>query len=254
MKVGGRIYFRIDLEVPELPEKTLTIINIHLEIKCQPKDREKQMAEILSYIEDIKHPVIVVGDFNAAGTDLSPTSVTRTVKRTAKNPTTWLVLGLNVISPHALALNTARGVSNVTKNFNDPLAKNIPVVAPNPVKPMFERIHNFRFDDGGAFDFRGDANRSINGKSETLANANQRGRKGFKTTFSVKRPWGVIGKYRLDWVFVKSFLKNPEDHTATYRFAPHFGETLEEMNTSLGIPISDHHPNVVDLPLEEPKI
>lgn len=254
MKVGGRTYFRIDLEVPELPGQTLTIINIHLEIKCQPKDRDKQMAEILSYIEKIKHPVIMVGDFNAAGTDLSPTSVTRTVKRTAKNPTTWLTLGLNVISPHALAINTTRGVSNVTKNFNDPLAKSIPVIAPNPVKPMFDRIHNFRFDDDGAFDFRGDANRSINGKSDTLANANQRGRKGFKTTFSVKRPWGVIGKYRLDWVFVKSFLKSPEDPDGSYRFAPHFGETLEEMNTSLGIPISDHHPNVVDLPFEEPKI
>ncbi len=32
------------------------------------------------------------------------------------------------------------------------------------------------------------------------------------------------------------------------------GETLEEMNTSLGVPISDHHPNVVDLPFDEPKI
>lgn len=254
MKVGGRIYFRVDLEVPELPGKTLTIINIHLEIKCQPKDREKQMAEILSYIKGIKNPVIVVGDFNAAPTDLSPTSVTRAVKRTAKNPTTWLTVGINAISPHALAINTTRGVSNVTKNLNDPLAKHIPVVAPNPVKPMFERIRDFRFNDGGAFDFRGDSDRSVNGKEETLSNSNQRGRKGFKTTFSVKRPWGVVGKYRLDWVFVKSFLKSPEDADGSYRFAPHFGETLEEMNTSLGIPISDHHPNVVDLPLEEPKI
>ncbi len=254
MKVGGRIYFRVDLEVPELPGKTLTIINIHLEIKCLPKGREKQMAEIFSYLKGIKNPVIVVGDFNSAPTDLSPTSVTRTVKRTAKNPTTWLTLGLNAVSPHALALNTTRGVSNVTKNFNDPLAKHIPVVAPNPVKPMFERIRDFKFEDGGAFDFRGNSDRSVNGKSDTLSNSNQRGRKGFKTTFSVKRPWGVIGKYRLDWVFVKSFLKSPEALDGSYRFAPHFGETLEEMNTSLEIPISDHHPNAVDLPLEEPKI
>ena len=253
LKAGGRIYFRVDLDVPGLAGGTLTIINIHLEIKCQPKDREKQMEEILSYIKGIRHPVIMVGDFNSAPTDLSPTSVTRVIKRTAKNPTTWLSLAVNYVSPYGLALNTARGATNVTKNWQNPFAKDIPVVAPNPLRPMFEMIHTFRFDDGGVFDFRGDPERSINHKVDLLANSNQRSRKGFKTTFRVRRPWGIVGKYRLDWIFVKSFLKNSEDPDGPYRFAPHFGETLEEMNTSLGIPISDHHPNVVDLPLQEPK-
>lgn len=254
MKVGGRHYFRVDLEVPHLPEKTLTVINIHLEIKCRPKDREIQLREILSYISSIKNPVIMMGDFNAAPTDISPTSVTRVVKRTAKNPTTWLNLAVNYISPHGLVINTTRGISNITKNFNDPFASNIKVVAPNPLKSMFEMIRDFRFDDGKAFDFRGTANRSIGNKDGLLANSNQRGLKGFVTTFSVRRPWGIVGKYRLDWVFVKSHLVDPEDSFAPYRFSPHFGETLEEMNANLKEPISDHHPNVIDLPFEEPNL
>ncbi|MDD5218408.1 MAG: endonuclease/exonuclease/phosphatase family protein [Candidatus Omnitrophica bacterium] len=254
MKIGGRIFMRVDLEVPGLPQNTLSIINIHLEIKCQPEGREIQMAEILGHIRNIRNNVIVMGDFNSSSTDLSPTSVTRVVTRSVKNPTNWLSLAVNYISPYGLAVNTTRGISNTTKNFQDPTARNIPVIAPNSVRGLFEMIKDFRFIDGGAFDFRGDKKRTINGKKGTLANSNERGRKGFVTTFRVKRPIGVIGKYRLDWAFVKSNLKDPEDKEGSYRFAPHFGETLEELNTSLKEPVSDHHPNVIDLPFEEPHI
>jgi len=254
MKVGGRGYFRVDLAVPDLPGGILTVINVHLEIKCDPNGREAQMDEILEEIKDIKNPVIMMGDYNAAPTDISPTSIGRVVKRTAKNPTTWLGAAVSYVSPHGLAINTTRTVSNKTKNFNDPFARNISVVAPNPLKDMFMMIQNFQFDDGYTFDFRGDPLRSIGNKNGKLANSNQRGKKGFVTTFSVKRPWGLIGKYRLDWVFVKSQNRTPEDTHWPYRFSPHFGETLEEMNTGLLHPISDHHPNIVDLPFEEPRI
>lgn len=253
LKIGGRHYFRVDLEVPELPGKTLTIINIHLEIKCQPVGREMQMLEILSYIKDIQNPVIVMGDFNAAPTDISPTSTTRVLKRAASKPETWLNAAVTFLTPYG-PTNIVRGASNVTKNLQDPTAKHIPVVAPNAVKKMFDAIESFRFSDGGAFDFRGDSKRSMDGKNKKLANSNQRDRKGFKTTFQVQRPIAaVIGKLRLDWAFVKSHLKDPEDVNGPYQFAPHFGETLEEFNVNLLEALSDHHPNVVDLPFEEPE-
>ncbi len=252
LKVGGRGYFRVDLEVPELPEKTLTIINVHLEIKCMPEARERQMKEILATVKNIKNPLILLGDFNAAPTDISSTSAARIVKRTLKNPTTWLSVALNYVSPHGLALNTTRGITNVTKNFNDPFARDVRVIAPNPLYGLFHALQEFRFNDGSRFDFRGDPARSTGAKAGLLANANQRGRKGFRTSFSVKRPIGLVGKYRLDWIFVKQ----PADPktAADYFFAPHFGETLEEMNTSLKEPISDHHPSLVDLPLQVPNL
>ena len=254
IKTGTQIYFRVDLEVPELPERTLTIINIHLEIKCTPKQRELQLAEILSYMKGIRHPVIMVGDYNAAPQDLSATSIKRVVTRTIQNPTTWLSTAVTFLLPQALIINTTRFVGNYTKNLQDPLAPDIAVIFPNPLHDLFAMIQNYRFSDGGAFDFRGDSGRSINGKNGALANSNERGFKGFKSTWSVIQPISIFGKYRLDWVFVKSILKDPYEKAGPYRLAPHFGETLEEMNTSLKQPISDHHPNVVDIPLQEPHI
>ncbi len=255
VKVGGRHFFRVDLHVPGIPDETLTIINVHLEIKCLPKERERQISEILTYIKNIENPVILVGDFNSATTDLSPTSLKRTVKRTLTNPTTWFSAAVSYLSPNGLIINSLRGVSNVTKNYDNPLASHIPILAPNALKELFTIIYDFRFSDGGKFDFRGDANRSMFGKEGTLSNSNQRDFKGFKTTFNLKRPLGpVIGKYRLDWIFVKSYLTDSSQTQYRYRLAPHFGETLEELNTNLYKPISDHHPNVVDLPLNEPSI
>lgn len=252
LKVGGRHYFRVDLEVPDLPGKTLTVINIHLEIKCLPDGRKAQMEEILGIIREIPNPVVVMGDFNMAPTDISPTTAGRILKRTASNPTSWFTFAVNVLSPHALVLNTMRTISNFTKNLNDPTAKHIPMVAPNPMRPFFEMMEAYRFKDGGAFDFRGDEARSMGFKEGKLANANQRGHKGFVTSFRVLRPIGMVGKYRLDWLFVKAYQKHP--FGGPYRFAPHFGETLEDMNYNLILPVSDHAPNVADLPFEEPKI
>jgi endonuclease/exonuclease/phosphatase family metal-dependent hydrolase len=255
IKIGGRHFYRVDLDVPHLEEGTLTIINIHLEIKCLPRDREKQMQEILSYVKRIKHPVIMVGDFNSAEEDLSPTSAKRALVRAAKNPTNWLSASISYFTSYGLIVNSLRGTSNITKNLFDPFALNIPIVAPNKIKDLFTTIQDFTFNDGKTFDFRGDKDRSINMKNGILANSNQRGAKGFKTTFSVRRPIAkIIGIYRLDWVFVKSYITDPFDKNQTYRFAPHYGETLDMINLSLKERISDHHPNTVSLPFNEPNI
>jgi endonuclease/exonuclease/phosphatase family metal-dependent hydrolase len=252
LKVGGRNFMRVDLNVPGLPNDTLTIINIHLEIKCLPKARTAQIEEILGYINGIKNPVIMAGDFNSAPGDLSPTSVVRETTRKLKDPSTWLSLGISEFAPQSLLVNTTRSISNITKNFQDPTATHVPVIAPNHVAALFKAIEAYRFDDGYVFDFRGDPERSVNGRAGLLSNANQRDRAGYKTTFELKRTIAqVIGKYRLDWFFVKSFLQDPRDENGPYQFAPHFGATLEEFNTSLKVQISDHHPIIVDLPFLE---
>ncbi len=96
----------------------------------------------------------------------------------------------------------------------------------------------------------------MGGKRGSLANSNQRDFKGFVTTFELRRPLvGIIGKYKLDWFFVKSnLLKSPDPDSASYKLAPHFAETLEDLNTSLKNQISDHHPMVMDIPLGEPAL
>ena len=255
IKIGGRVFLEADLAVPDLPEKKISVVNVHLEIKCKPKAREIQMAEILSNVVDVKNPIILAGDFNSAPTDLSPTSVRREIRNLATDPTFWFDRAVQMVNPAGIFLSPVHFLANETENFQNPTAPDIPLIFPNRVKGLFKLIQNYRFYDSFCFDFRGNRDRSVNGKKGLLANSDQRDRVGFKMTFTTDRTVAhLLGKYRLDWVFVKSYLRDPKDGSGPYRFAPHFGRTLEEMNDRLKERISDHHPNVVDLPFQEPKL
>lgn len=251
MKVGGRIFFQVDLEVPGLPGDTLSIVHNHLEIKARPQDREAQMAEILSHIRQIPHTVVMGGDHNSSRTDLSPTSTSRVIRRTSLDSETWFGVGMNVIMSAPLLVNSGRILLNNVKNLHSPLAPHIPVVLPNRTRAMFRQIEDFRFDDGGRFDFRGDRARSINQSAAKLANSNEKAIKGQAPSFSVLRPIGPFGKGRLDWLFVKA--PPSAQPPRSYRLAPHYGETLSGLVApSLRLRLSDHSPCVLDLPLVEP--
>jgi endonuclease/exonuclease/phosphatase family metal-dependent hydrolase len=256
LKVGGRCFFRVDIAVPQAPGGVVTLVNNHLEIKTTPKGREEQMVEILGHLKHVPHPVIMAGDHNSAPEDLSPTSLVRVVWRQVNTPEAILDTAARVsdlVTGTVVPGYRERSIVNVLKNFQNPLAPDIPILFPNPVRGMFEQVRDHRFADGTAFDFRGDADRSINRSSGTLANSNEHRLWGHRTTFSVRRPIGPIGRYRLDWFFVRSgYLKDPNDDAASYRFAPHFGETLAEFNDSVKPKFSDHRPIVVDIPFEEP--
>lgn len=254
MKVGGRNFFRVDVYVPDLPEKTVSVINIHLEIKCTPEQRAVQMAEILNYIKPIGHPVILAGDFNSAPGDLSPTSTPKAIESTLESPEFYLSRAVEYVLPEALLINTARFISNVTKNYQNPTAPHIPIVAPNKTGELFSMLRAFRFADGRTFDWRGDPKRAA-GKRGKLGNSNERDFWAYKSSFRTDRTVAhIIGKYRLDWIFVKGYLTHPKDPRGSYRFAPHHGRTLNALNKYLKERISDHDPSVVDLPLEEPPV
>ncbi len=251
MKVGGRVFFQVDLEVPGLPGDTLTLIHNHLEIKARPQDREAQMAEILSHIRHIPHTVVMGGDHNSSRADLSPTSATRVIRRTTLDSETWLGVGMNALMSAPMLVNSGRILLNNVKNLHSPLAPHIPVILPNRTRAMFEQIEDFRFRDGGRFDFRGDRSRSINQSTATLANSNEKAIKGHTPSFSVRRPIGPFGKSRLDWLFVKA--PPAAQPPRGYRLAPHYGETLTGLvHPALRLRLSDHSPCVLALPLHEP--
>lgn len=251
MKVGGRIFFRVDLEVPGLPDKTLSVVHNHLEIKARPRDRDAQMAEILAHIQDIPHTVVMAGDHNTSKVDLSPTSAARIIARTSTNSETWLGVGMNVLMAVPVVVNSGRILLNNVKNLHSPRAPHIPVVLPNHSRGLFNRVEDFRFADGGRFDFRGDRARSINRSTAKLANSNEKAIKGQTPSFHVKRPIGPFGRGRLDWIFVKAPPSAQPDKDS-YRLAPHFGETLSGFLNNLNPRLSDHAPCVVDIPLQEP--
>ncbi len=63
-----------------------------------------------------------------------------------------------------------------------------------------------------------------------------------------------MGRFKLDWFFVKPFIQNPRLNGQSDTFAPHFPETMRELNESVDGRISDHPPITVDLPLVGPTL
>jgi endonuclease/exonuclease/phosphatase family metal-dependent hydrolase len=249
---GRRTSLIVTLDVPNLKEKKLTVAATHLESNALPKIRGKQMEELLLLLRDIRNPVIIAGDLNTTGSDSSPTSIKKQIYQRLGSAEFWANTGVKYATGFGLLYDVAKVSLNAFKNQDDPTARNIPLVGPNPEEHMFSMLEDFRFRDGLAFDFRGNKNRTINGTQNTLANSNQRDAKGFATTYEFERALGIVGKMKLDWILVKAYLKNPRDDDGSYRFAPHFARTMGSVNYALATRLSDHDPISVDLPFGKP--
>jgi endonuclease/exonuclease/phosphatase family metal-dependent hydrolase len=251
---GQRTSLIVTLDVPDLKEKKLTVAATHLESNALPNIRCKQMEELLSLLRDIRNPVIIAGDLNTTGSDSSPTSIKKQIYQRLGSAKFWVNTGVKYATGFGLLYDVVRVSLNTYKNQDDPTARNIPLVGRNPEEHMFSMLEDFRFRDGGAFDFRGNKDRTINGTHNTLADSNQRDSKGFATTFEFERALGIVGKMKLDWILVKAYLKNPRDDDGSYRFAPHFARTMESVNYALDTRLSDHNPISVDLPFGKPAL
>ena len=247
---GGRMMLLADIQDQDIPEGRLTIVATHLESKTKPRSRVKQLEELLATIKGIEHPVVVAGDMNTSAHDATPTSIKREIKKRFGSKKFWVEQSLKFLTGFSWPNSLLLGGLNEYRKQADPTVRSIHFVASNPEARFFDVLKKFRFSDGGAFDFRGERGRSIGSGNSPLANSNQRGAKGFITTFEVERTLGFIGKYKLDWIFVKPpALKSPYGEGQSYLFAPHYGRTLKELNHSVEDRISDHDPLIVDLPL-----
>jgi endonuclease/exonuclease/phosphatase family metal-dependent hydrolase len=255
---GQRSMLLIDLDVPEAPDHVVTVVSTHLENRAKPMIRRQQMEELLKQIHDIHHPVIVAGDLNTTGSDSTPTSAERELYKRYGSIDFWTTKGLRWATGVGLVYSGARAVRKLARiQYRvDPTSANIPGASPNLERGLFSTIERFRFADGHAFDFRGVPERTINRRSGTLGNSNERGSAGFAPTLVAELIWGSVrvARFKLDWIFVKSDLETPRNLKGPYRFAPHFARTMSDVNNCLPHPISDHSPMTVDLPFDEPKL
>lgn len=252
---GGRMMLLADLVDPQIPQGRVTIVATHLEDRTTPKNREKQLEEMLERIKDIGNPVVLAGDMNTTGEDSTPTSLKREVTKRLGSKSFWLERGIGYALGVGIVKDVLIGGVKFVRNQSDPTVKHVPIIAPNPAAGFFETVKDFRFADGAAFDFRGEPDRSIGQSNETLGNSNERGSKGFITTFEVERKLASLGKFKLDWFFVKPpKLSDPDGKNQPHLFAPHFGRTLKTLNYSIEDRISDHSPILVDLPFLEPHL
>jgi hypothetical protein len=248
---GGRTNLVATIDTPELPGQAVTIVAAHLENRTTPKGRVKQMNEILDFTRPIAHPVIIAGDMNTTGVDGSVVSIKSAMLRKLNDPSFWATKGIKYATGVGFGMDIAGFAFKTTKFQSDPTASGIPLLAANPEQGLFKALNGDRFDDQTRLDFRGDAKLSVLGRKGTLGNSNERGSKGFMTTFALPRTIGVKGKYRLDWVFVKAYLKGDSASVDSYRFAPQFARTMNEANQAFDDPLSDHAAISVDLPLAE---
>lgn len=251
---GGRMQLTAVIIDPRIPGGRLTVIATHLEDKTKPSGRRKQLDELLARVKDTSGPVIVAGDMNTSTHDSTPISLERELKKRLGSKSFWLKQGLGILTGIRLPTLLLGGI-NAYRRQADPTVRSIPLVASNSEAEFFKRLKNFRFADGNVFDLRGEKQRSVGNKSGPLANSNQRGDKGFVTTYEVTRTIGFVGRFKLDWIFVKPpTLTDGYSKEAPHRFAPHFGLTLKSLNEALEDRISDHSPIMVDLPLVEPQL
>jgi endonuclease/exonuclease/phosphatase family metal-dependent hydrolase len=243
---GNRQALVADITLPGKQPVTVHLVNAHLENKCKADCRARQMRRVLEEIGDTTGPVILAGDLNTTGTDGTPTSIRYELTSRLKDYQFWIGTLLQ-FTPVGLPVY-ATTPFNFWKNYRDPTAFHLPVLARNQEAGMFANIRKFHFADDGSFDFRGLASRNLQKSTKTLSDSNERATKGFAPTFAMQRDYGGILRYRLDWIFVKP--SEGHDDPGTFRpFEPEMPRTLEDLNRALPERLSDHAPITVELPL-----
>lgn len=252
LRHGGRMALIAQVAIPELPTGEATVVAVHLENKCKPSCRREQTQALLAQIKEVENPLIMAGDFNTTGADNTPTSFRYEIMSRVTDYKFWLgrvAAHFNPLGVGQLATIPAKYIHS----YRDPTAFHFPILWENRERGLFKTIEKHRFSDGRSFDFRGDSDRSTGGRKRTLANSNERNGKGFVPTYSFNRNYGgLVGQFKLDWIFVKPFIDSPRGDSQSFQFAPHFAVTMRELNESVAGRISDHPPITVDLPLREP--
>ena len=245
---GGRMMLLADISDASIPGGAVTVVATHLEDKAKPSERVKQLEEVLTEIRNIDHPVILAGDMNTSGSDSTPTSFEREVKKRLGSTSFWATQGIKYATGVGLLYDITVGLIKLQRTRKDPTVKSIKFVSENPEEDFFDTLKDFRFADGGAFDFRGSKQHSTGASGETLSDSNERASKGFVSTLELNGKFDV--EMKLDWIFVKPVgLTDPDDRKQPFIFAPQFGRTLKTVNYSLKDRISDHNPLIADLPL-----
>jgi len=236
VRQGSRVALVTELELPN--HDHISVVSVHMENRTLPACRVKQMDAILEAIKDIKTAVILGGDFNNFEKSAEPTSAGKIIKRTVSDPETFAKATVTYLNPYALVTNVGSFTVGHLRKFKDPTVSNIPVLLPNKSRKLFDRIEDFKFEDGNKFEMEGDKSLSHNGIKGYLSNSNQRSGKGFVDTFKFNKSYG-FALYKIDWIFVKP-LKKPgvseddfEDLELDEKnYQPAFGQTLRDLNYS----------------------
>ena len=143
---GGRTNLIATIDVPDLPERQVTVVATHLENRTTPKGRVKQADELLDMIRPIHNPVIVAGDMNTKGQDGSVLNIKSAVLKKVKDPALWAPQGVKYATGVGLIMDVASFGFKTTKFQGDPTASGVPLLAANPEQGFFKDLDDYRFD------------------------------------------------------------------------------------------------------------
>lgn len=252
LRHGGRMALIAEISVPDLPTGRATVVAPHLENKCAPACRLKQMQALLDELKEDKNPLVMAGDLNTTSSDNAPTSIRDEIMKRVTDWKFWVGQAVSYFNPLGI-FKYGLFPLRYFHGYNDPTAFHLPILWDNRERPLFTTMKKFRFSDDRAFDFRGEPDKTHPPRERTLADSNQREWKGFTPTYAFSRDFkGVVGRFKLDWILVKPFISDSRRAGESYRFAPHFPVTMRDLNESVEDRVSDHAPMIVDLPLAEP--
>ncbi len=251
IREGGRNALIVDLTLPSSPTGQITVVNVHLEDKCKPKCRRKQMDAVLQHIAGTNNPVILAGDLNTNNADGRPTSLARIINGKLRDWQFWVKVAFRWTAVPPLIYFD---INNYYRNYQDPTGINIPIFFSNREHGLFRDVRRQRFPNEYRIDFRGAGPLTPRAPGAKLANSNERAWKGFEPSYLLARTYGgLVGRYRLDWIFVKPFITDPSRRGQSFLFAPVNPHTLDDLNDAGTKELSDHLPITVDLYLQEPR-
>ena len=200
MRRGGRVALIADIALNSSSE--VTVVSVQLENRATPKCREEQMQALLTALQNVKNPVILGADLNNFEKNAAPTTISKEIVNTVKDPQVLAGKLISTFNPFALPTSIFSFTVGGYRKKNDPTVSNVPIILRNKSAKLFKIIDEFKFQDGNSFDFSGSSDLNYNHTSKRLANSNERARKGFIETHQSKKMLGM-GKYKTDWIFVK---------------------------------------------------
>lgn len=239
LRRGRRIAIAARINIPD-SNKDVTVVTTHLENRCLPICRKKQLQYLLDELKDIDTPLILSGDLNNSEISAEPTSATSIAYRTL---TDWQNLARATgswFNPISYIVNPSLAALNILRKTHNPTVIGIPVILRNKSADLFWKLINFEFTDGNMFDFSDEKELSFNGKEGKLSNSNQRITRGFASTFRLIDKI-TLTHFRFDWIFVKPLRKpNCQDGEDDFEdikpecknFIPAFARNLRELNES----------------------
>lgn len=246
---GGRMALIADLTIPGSPTGEVTVVATHLENRCAPECRRRQLDELLAKIKDDGNPVVIAGDFNTTARNNTPTSLRNEIMSRVTDYRFWIGQAVSYFHPLGI-FQHALFPLHYLHGYNDPTVLHVPILWENRERPFFGDARNFRFADGAAFDLLGDPKHALQGRERTLSDSNQRAGKGFVPTYAFARDYaGLVGRFKLDWILVKPVTRNSRQDPEVKTLSPYFPQTMRELNESVSDRIADHAPMTVDLPL-----